>query len=95
MTEEGHRLFEGVLPVDDVESLAIDLAGRLAELVDRLQDAVDAFGTAKPIGEWAQAIATAADALTATSQRDAWQRAQLRADPRRRRARGRRPATSS
>ena len=35
MTEEGHRLFEGVLPVDDVESLAIDLAGRIAELVDR------------------------------------------------------------
>ena len=77
MTEEGHRLFEGVLPVDDVESLAIDLAGRLAELVDRLQDAVDVFATAKPVGEWVQAIATAADALTATSQRDAWQRAQL------------------
>ena len=77
MTEEGHRLFEGVLPVDDVESLAIDLAGRLAELVDRLQDAVDVFDTAKPIREWVGAIATAADALTATSQRDAWQRAQL------------------
>ena len=29
------------------------------------------------MGEWAQALATAADALTATSQRDAWQRAQL------------------
>ena len=53
MTEEGHRLFEGVLPVDDVESLAIDLAGRMAELVDRLQAAVDAFATAKPVGEWA------------------------------------------
>jgi exodeoxyribonuclease V gamma subunit len=77
MTEEGHRLFEGVLPVDDVESLAIDLAGRMAELVDRLQAAVDAFASAKPVGEWAQALATAADALTATSQRDAWQRAQL------------------
>jgi exodeoxyribonuclease V gamma subunit len=77
MTEEGHRLFEGVLPVDDVESLAIDLAGRMAELVDRLQEAVDAFATAKPMGEWVQALATAADALTATSQRDAWQRAQL------------------
>src|SRR4051794_20651378 len=77
MTEEGHRLFEGVLPVDDVESLAIDLAGRLAELVDRLQATVDAFATAKPIAEWVQALATAADALTATSQRDAWQRAQL------------------
>jgi exodeoxyribonuclease V gamma subunit len=77
MTEEGHRLFQGVLPVDDVESLAIDLAGRMAELVDRLQDAVDAFATAKPIAEWVQDLATAADALTATSQRDAWQRAQL------------------
>ena len=77
MTEEGHRLFEGVLPVDDVESLAIGLAGRMAELVDRVQEAVDAFATAKPISEWVQDLATAADALTATSQRDAWQRAQL------------------
>src|SRR4051812_4857829 len=77
MTEEGHRLFEGVLPVDDVESLAIGLAGRMAELVDRVQEAVDAFATAKPIGAWVQDLATAADALTATSQRDAWQRAQL------------------
>src|SRR4051794_7710365 len=77
MTEEGHRLFEGVLPADDVESLAIGLAGRMAELVDRVQEAVDAFAPAKPIGAWVQDLATAADALTATSQRDAWQRAQL------------------
>jgi len=77
MTEEGHRLFEGVLPVDDVESVAIDLAGRLAELVDRLQSAVDAFSSAMPIAGWVEALATAADALTATSQRDAWQRTQL------------------
>jgi exodeoxyribonuclease V gamma subunit len=77
MTEEGHRLFEGVLPVDDVESLAIDLAGRMAEMVDRLQEAIDAFATPKPIADWVQALATAADALTATSQHDVWQRAQL------------------
>ena len=36
MTEDEQRLFGGVLPLDDVESGAIDLAGRLAELVDRL-----------------------------------------------------------
>jgi exodeoxyribonuclease V gamma subunit len=77
MTEEGHRLFEGVLPADDVESVAIDLVGRMAELVDRLQAVVDAFGASRPIGAWVEAIADAADALTATSQRDAWQRAQL------------------
>ena len=53
MTEEGQRLFEGVLPLDDVESGAIDLAGRFAELVDRLGAALDALGTAKPIGAWA------------------------------------------
>ena len=77
MTEEGHRLFEGVLPTDDVESVAIDLVGRMAEFVERLHRAVDAFGTGRPIGEWAEAIAAAADALTASAPRDAWQRAQL------------------
>ena len=38
MTEEDQRLVGGVLPLDDVESGAIDLAGRFAEFVDRLQD---------------------------------------------------------
>ena len=41
MTEDEQRLFAGVLPLDDVESGAIDLAGRLAELVARLHSAVD------------------------------------------------------
>ena len=37
MTEDEQRLFGGVLPLDDVDSGAIDLAGRFAELVDRLR----------------------------------------------------------
>ena len=49
MTEDEQRLFAGVLPLDDVESGAIDLAGRFAELVDRLQAAVDALSDPKPI----------------------------------------------
>ncbi len=73
MTEEDRRLLAGVLPLDDVESGAIELAGRLAEYVDRVQTAVDELGGAKPIGGWAAAIARAADGLTATSERDAWQ----------------------
>jgi exodeoxyribonuclease V gamma subunit len=77
MTEDEERLFSGVLPLDDVESGAIDLAGRFAELVDRVNTAVDAFGTTKTIGAWAEAIALAADSLAATSDRDAWQRAEL------------------
>ncbi len=77
MTEDGHRLYEGVLALDDVESDAIDLAGRFAELVDRLGAALDALSSPKSVAGWAQAIAAAADALTTTGARDGWQRAQL------------------
>jgi exodeoxyribonuclease V gamma subunit len=77
MTEDERRLFGRVLPLDDVESDAIDLAGRFAELIDRLHATVDNLNAPKPIDEWAQALGEAADALTATSPRDAWQRAEL------------------
>ncbi len=77
MTEDEQRLFGGVLPLDDVDSGAIGLAGRAAELVDRLQAAIEALSEPKTIDRWAAEIATAADALTATSPRDAWQRAEL------------------
>ena len=77
MNEDEQRLFEGVLPLDDIESGAIDLAGRFAELVDRLQSSLDALSVPQAIDAWAAAIAGAADALTATTQRDAWQRAEL------------------
>jgi exodeoxyribonuclease V gamma subunit len=77
MSEDEHRLFERVLPLDDVESGAIDLAGRFAELVDRLHATVDALAVPKPMADWAAALAAAADALTATPPRDAWQRAEL------------------
>lgn len=77
MTEEGRRLFEGVLPVDDVESGAIDLAGRFAELVDRLEAALDELRAAKSIDAWVAAIGAAADALCATAPRESWQRAEL------------------
>jgi exodeoxyribonuclease V gamma subunit len=77
MTEEGQRLFADTLPVDDVDSRAIDLAGRFAELMDRLRSVLDDFAAPKTMSRWAEALQTAADALTATTQRDAWQRGQL------------------
>jgi exodeoxyribonuclease V gamma subunit len=77
MTEDEQRLFGGVLPFDDVDSGAIDLAGRLAELLDRLTATLDELGRPKPVADWAAALAAAADALTATAARDAWQRAEL------------------
>ena len=77
MTEDGQRLVDGVLPLDDVDSRAIDLAGRFAELVGRVGTAVTALATRQLLADWVQAIANAADALTATAPRDRWQRAEL------------------
>ncbi|MGI8428999.1 MAG: exodeoxyribonuclease V subunit gamma [Solirubrobacteraceae bacterium] len=77
LTEDDQRLFGGVLPLDDVESGVIDLAGRLAELVDRVRFSLDALNSPQPVDEWAAAITAAADALTATTQREAWQRLEL------------------
>jgi len=78
MAESGRELYEGVLPVDDVESGAIDLAGRFAELVDRVGATLDELREPNTIVGWADAIGDAADALTATSNRDAWQSSELR-----------------
>ena len=49
MTEDERRLVDDVLPLDDVDSGAIDLAGRLAELVDRLDDTLTALSESKPV----------------------------------------------
>ncbi len=77
MTEEDRRLVGGVLPLDDVESGAIELTGRVAEYIDRVQTAFDSLSDPKPVGRWTSAIALAADTLTATTDRDAWQRREL------------------
>ena len=50
MTEDELPLVGGVLPLDDVDSGDIDLAGRLAELVDRVHEAVDALDRPQPLG---------------------------------------------
>ncbi len=41
MADERQRLFGGALPLDDVDSSDIELAGRVAEFLERLQVALD------------------------------------------------------
>ena len=77
MSEDDNRLFGEVLPLDDVGSGTIDLAGRLAEFVNRLTSAVDRLTIPQPIAGWAQAIRETADALTATPPWEDWQRTEL------------------
>ena len=76
-SEDDLELVGGVLPVDDVGPGDIDLVGRLAEMVDRVEAAVRGLSHAQPLPSWTTSIAEAADALTATTEAEAWQRAQL------------------
>ena len=77
MTEDGQRRFEQVLPLDDVDSRSIELAGRAAELLARLGDGLDTLGTGHTLAGWATALGEIADALAATGGRERWQRAEL------------------
>ncbi len=77
MSEDDQRLVAGILPLDDVDSGDIDLAGRFAELIGRLGDAVRNLTDPRPLTAWAAAIDAAADMLFDTRAVDAWQRTQL------------------
>ena len=66
MADERQRLFGGALPLDDVDSSDIDLAGRVAEFLERLQDALDLLGGTRDIKAWADTLARISDSLTAT-----------------------------
>jgi exodeoxyribonuclease V gamma subunit len=77
MTEDPAHLFGGVLPVDDVGSGDIELAGKLAEFVDRVRGIAERFTQRRPLHTWATEIELAADLLCAASERDAWQRGEL------------------
>ena len=77
MAEHDGRRYADVLPLDDVPPGDLPLLGRLAELVDRLGEAVAALSAPKPLGEWCVALAGAVDACGVTADAEAWQRAQL------------------
>ncbi len=94
MTEDGQRLFAGVLPLDDVDSRAIDLAGRFTELVTRVGQAVRALNARQTLADWAEAIAQAADALDRHRQPRPLAARRAPAGARRARLRGRRRITA-
>ncbi|MFZ0250776.1 MAG: exodeoxyribonuclease V subunit gamma [Acidimicrobiales bacterium] len=77
MADERQRLFGATLPLDDVDSGDIDLAGRLAEFLERLQSGLDSLAGFRTVAQWAATLAELSDSLVATTPADAWQRAQL------------------
>lgn len=65
------------LPLDDVGSTSIDLAGRLAELLDRLQAVTDRLSGSHPVGHWLDTLREGLDALTTVARGDEWQTGQV------------------
>ncbi|MBD0293420.1 MAG: exodeoxyribonuclease V subunit gamma [Jiangellaceae bacterium] len=76
MAENGLRWIDKTLPLDDVDSSDIDLAGRLAELVDRLAATLDDLTGEHPLTHWLATLGTGMARLTDVTDTDAWQQAQ-------------------
>ena len=78
MADEDQNRLGLALPLDDVGSGDVELAGRLAELLDRLQTALDALAGTRPLGDWLNALSDAVDGLTDVGTDDGWQQAEVR-----------------
>lgn len=77
MSDDAHAWIDSTLPLDDVSSNRVELAGRLAEFVDRLHRTVSALTHAQPLDAWVSALSTGINSLTRVPDADAWQAAQL------------------
>jgi exodeoxyribonuclease V gamma subunit len=75
--DEQLRTVLGVTPEDDVEGDAVELAGRFAELLARLDDLVRGLQQPRPVGAWLDLLGEAVARLCATGPDDDWQQVQL------------------
>jgi exodeoxyribonuclease V gamma subunit len=78
--EGGLEIFDDVVPLDDVDSADIDLAGRLAELVDRLAAAQDLMQGQLTAENWMAGLENAVLSLAAATRDTAWQEIQLHSE---------------
>ncbi|MCV7298230.1 exodeoxyribonuclease V subunit gamma [Mycobacterium barrassiae] len=77
MSDDSHAWLDTTLPLDDVGSNRIELAGRLAEYVERLQTCVESLSGARPLSEWLSALSAGIAQLTAVPDADLWQSSQV------------------
>ena len=77
MAETEHNWVGLALPLDDVGSAEIDLAGRFAEFVDRLGASVDGLLGTRPVDQWLTRLGDFVEALGDVAPSEAWQRAEL------------------
>ncbi|MGV0792955.1 exodeoxyribonuclease V subunit gamma [Mycolicibacterium sp. XJ1819] len=77
MSDDSHAWIDTTLPLDDVSSNRVELAGQLAEFIDRLHRVVLSLTGARPLREWLRALEDAVGLLADVGDDDAWQLSQL------------------
>ena len=74
---ERGRWIDTVMPLDDVSSGDLDLAGRWAELMHRLRTTVDQMVSEQPLDAWVDTLLDGVRSLASVPSVDDWQLAQL------------------
>ena len=77
MSDDSHAWIHSTLPLDDVSSNRVQLAGQLAEFVSRLQGVVDSLTGARPLREWLAALTEGITSLGRIDDSDLWQTSQM------------------
>jgi len=77
MSDDSHAWIGTTLPLDDVSSNRVELAGRFAEYAARLQKVVDSLTGAQPLHDWLTALTDGIGLLARVDETDAWQTSQM------------------
>ncbi|MGK2879610.1 MAG: exodeoxyribonuclease V subunit gamma [Mycobacterium sp.] len=77
MSDDSRAWLDATLPLDDVSSNRVELAGRFTEFVDRLVAVVDSLTEVAPLHTWLSTLQAGVAFLTRAEGDDAWQAAQL------------------
>lgn len=77
MSDDSKEWLDVTLPLDDVGSNSVELAGRLAEYVARLQRTVESLSGVRPLADWLTSLQDGVNLLTLAGGDDAWQISQL------------------
>ncbi|HVD18213.1 MAG TPA: exodeoxyribonuclease V subunit gamma [Propionibacteriaceae bacterium] len=73
MDETDQHFIGTTLPLDDVDAGDVDLVGRLAELVARVEMLIDACRPTQPLTSWVELFKQAIELLAAVPPGDTWQ----------------------
>lgn len=77
MSDDAHAWLDTTLPLDDVGSDRVELAGRFAEYIDRLHACVGRLSGTQPLRDWLDALTQGVTQLTAVADDDTWQTSQM------------------